>query len=292
MSIENPIYDKIYRNCFSIIENSSDRNIKRKRERLDREYKKLCETEDYERQEFYSIVHELRLYQYIKDLGITIIAANDNNAGPDFETGIGYIECVSTTKGEPGTPARLCIDERLNQSVNRYVSALPRLTNSISEKLERYKYYLDSNKINKSKPRIIALCTSVFSNEFHSDLNLDLALKILYGIDCRTMRFNMDTNSFIEEPGVEFHAYKDFAIKPPSNISLPLSYFYKDEYRQISGIIVNNNAITEELNKEYFCLLLNPLAGIPIDKTKLEGIKYFELDSVDNNYSTFCWRNQ
>ena len=106
------------------------------------------------------------------------------------------------------------------------------------------------------------------------------------------MRFNMDTNSFIEEPGVEFHAYKDFAIKPPSNISLPLSYFYKDEYRQISGIIVNNNAITEELNKEYFCLLLNPLAGIPIDKTKLEGIKYFELDSVDNNYSTFCWRNQ
>ncbi len=292
MSIENPIYDKIYRNCFSIIENSSDRNIKRKRERLDREYKKLCETEDYERQEFYSIVHELRLYQYIKDLGITIIAANDNNAGPDFETGIGYIECVSTTKGEPGTPARLCIDERLNQSVNRYVSALPRLTNSISEKLERYKYYLDSNKINKSKPRIIALCTSVFSNEFHSDLNLDLALKILYGIDCRTMRFNKETNSFIEEADVEFHAYKDFAVKPPKNAPLPLCYFYKDEFKCISGIIVNNNAITEELTKDYFCLLLNPLADIPIDKTKLECIKYFELDSVDNNYSTFCWRNQ
>ena len=292
MSINKPLSDKIYKICTSIISNSSDKNILLKRTRLDTTYATLCKTKDHELQEFYSIVHELRVYDYMKHMGISINAANDDKAGPDFATDLGYIECISVTKGLPGTPERLWIDERLNQSMNRYISALPRLSGAILDKTKKYKTYLANNIIDKRKPRIIALNTSVFSNEFHSQLNLELVLKILYGIGCRTMRFNLSTNSFVEENGIESHAYEDSAVKPPRNANLPLSYFYSEEFNDISGVIVNNNAISEDLEKEYFCLLLNPFANVSIYKTRLTGIKYFELDNIDANYATFRWYNQ
>lgn len=291
MSINEPLFDKIYKICTSIISNSFDKSILLKRARLDTAYATLCKTKNHELQEFYSIVHELRLYEYIKSLGIGINAANDNKAGPDFITELGYIECISVTKGLSGTPERLWIEEQLNQSMNRYISALPRLSGAILDKTKKYKTYLTNKIIDERKPRIIAINTSVFSNEFHSQLNLELVLKILYGIGCRTMRFSLTTNTFVEENGVESHAYEGSAVKPPRNVDLPLSYFYYEEFKDISGVIVNNNAISEDLEKEYFCLLLNPFANVPINKTRLSGIKYFELDNTDDNYATFRWHN-
>lgn len=292
MSINRPLFDSIYKKCIDIIELSPDANIAKKKNKLDSAYYTLCQKEDHELQEFYSIVHELRVYDYMKHMGISINAANDDKAGPDFATDLGYIECISVTKGLPGTPERLWIDERLNQSMNRYISALPRLSGAILDKTKKYKTYLANNIIDKRKPRIIALNTSVFSNEFHGQLNLELVLKILCGIGCRTIRFNLSTNSFVEENGIESHAYEDSAVKPPRNADLPLSYFYSEEFNDISGVIVNNNAISEDLEKEYFCLLLNPFANVSIDKTRLTGIKYFELDNIDANYATFRWYNQ
>lgn len=291
MSINKPLFDSIYKKCLGIIEQSADANITKKKNKLDSAYCTLCKKKDHELQEFYSIVHELRLYEYIKHLGIGINAANDDKAGPDFVTDLGYIECISVTKGLPGTPERLWIEERLNQSMNRYISALPRLSGAILDKTKKYKTYLTNKIIDERKPRIIAINTSVFSNEFHSQLNLELVLKILYGIGCRTMRFSLTTNTFVEENGVESHAYEGSAVKPPRNADLPLSYFYYEEFQDISGVIVNNNAISEDLEKEYFCLLLNPFATVPIDKTRLSGIKYFELDNTDDNYATFRWYN-
>ena len=66
-----------------------------------------------------------------------------------------------------------------------------------------------------------------------------------------------------------------------------VSYTHLDVYKRQ----VNNNAISEDLEKEYFCLLLNPFANVPINKTRLSGIKYFELDNTDDNYATFRWHN-
>lgn len=124
MSINKPLFDDIYHNCSDIISKSSDNNIQKKRVKLNSAYTKLCVEENPELQEFYSIVHELRLYQYIKDLGIAINAANDEKAGPDFITDLGYIECISATKGLLGTPERQWLDKRLKESMNRYIAAL------------------------------------------------------------------------------------------------------------------------------------------------------------------------
>lgn len=291
MSINKPLFDEIYDKCLLIINQSSDKNIKKKKTKLCATYNELCKTKDHELQAFYSVVHELRLYQYIKDLGIGITAANDNRAGPDFLTNIGYIECVSATKGLVGTPEREWLDKRLKQSMNRYLSALPRLSSAIVDKAKKYETYLQSQIIDETRPRIIAINTSIFSNEFHSNLNLDLVLKILYGIGCRTMRFNLLANSFVEEKGVESHTYEEVGVKPPRNVELQLNLFNEKEFEHISGVIVNNNAISEELQKDYCCLLLNPIAKLPIDETKLKGVKYFLLSAVDQQYVTYRWVN-
>lgn len=209
MSINKPLFDEIYEECLQIISNSQDKNIISKRTKLDVSYNKLCELEDHEHQEFYSVVHELRLYSYLKQIGISVSAANDNKAGPDFISDIGYIECVCLTKGEKGTPQRKCLDDCLRGSMNRYVAALPRLTSVLLDKQKKFSDYLSRNLIDENKPRIIAVNTSIFSNEFHSDSNLDLALKVLYGIGCQTMCFDIKTNSFVDEKGVETHAFED-----------------------------------------------------------------------------------
>lgn len=154
MSINKPLFDTIYKKCLLIITNSSDINIKNKQGQLCAAYKKLCKTEDHELQEFYSVVHELRLYQYIKDLGITVSALNDNKAGPDFITDLGYIECVSATKGLKGLPERNYLEKQLKQSMNRYVSAIPRLSSVIADKAKKYGIYLKDNVINEKIPRI------------------------------------------------------------------------------------------------------------------------------------------
>lgn len=292
MSINKNLFNYIFENCLSIITNSSDVNIKKKNVKLDLAYQTLSKTEDHELQEFYSIVHELRFYQYMKNLEKHIIAVDDNKAGPDFTTELGYIECVCASKGVKGTLERKYLDERLNQSMNRYIAALPRLSSVILDKKKKYESYLRHNKIDEKKPCIIAINTSIFSNEFHSDLNLDLILKILYGIGCTTMRFNLETNQFIEDTECESRLYEDTGLKPPKNIELQFNYFSQKEFENISGVILNNNSIGEELKKENFCLFLNPFARCPIDVSLLEGITYFQLSEMDEQHLTYCWHNK
>lgn len=293
MSINNPMYYDIYNECLQTIKETQDKNIVSKKKKLDAAYNELCELEDLEYHNFFSIVHELRLYEYVKKLGINISATNDTKAGPDFLSDLGYIECVCLTKGQEGTRQREWLDKTLkNNCINRYVVALPRLTSVILDKCKKIKEYISSNKINKSIPQIIAVNTSIFSNIFPGSLNLDLALNVLYGIGCIKKHIDVEHKAFVEENGVETHTYKDTALKPPLNAVLPLNYFSQDYFSDISGVLLLNNSIGENLNKKFFNLLLNPKANVPVETNLLSGITYFTLKSIENGYANFEWCNQ
>lgn len=290
MSINRDLFEFVYQNCLKIVNTSADLNIRKKEEKLVRSYNELCVKADPELQEFYSIVHELRLYNYLSILGLKPIASDDTKAGPDFSSEIGYIECVNATKGAVGTPERLYLDNKLKGSMNRYEAALPRLSGSIWDKSRKYKSYLKNKVISPDKPCIIALSTSIFSNEFHSASNLDLLLLILYGISYRTITYNLATNQFIKEQA-ETHAYLSESVKQPQKTSLPLDFFANSEYEHISGIILNNNSIGEDLDKKYFCLFLNPYAKNPINTNMLAEITYFAYDGIDEQYIKYKWFN-
>ena len=291
MSINKKMFESVYNNCLQIIENSNNLYIKEKELRLKKSYLKLREYEDPDLQDFYSIVHELRVYKYLCDLGLKVVVADDKKAGPDFSTRLGYIECVSATKGQKGTAAREYFDKVQQGTMNRYEALLPRLTSVFLDKSRKIKEYLDSSILDPNRPCILAVGTSVFANSNHHDLILELMLRILYGIGDQIISFNPSTNRFVHD-GIEKHLYQGEGFKQPSNIKLKLAYFGNLEYKHISGVILNNNAISEELEKQYFRLLLNPLAINPIDTSMLQHVEYFSWTSIDEKNINYGWKNR
>lgn len=291
MSINKPLFKKIYSECCAIIETSEDKNIKLKMDKLKSAYNELCRKQDCELQEFYSIVHELRTYQYLKILGINTVAQNDNLAGPDFNSDIGYIECVSVTKGKIGTAERQFLDAQLAGIMNRYLSALPRITSAIFDKKKKFSDYLNKNILSSDKPLIIAVNTSIFSNEFHSDLIINLTLKILYGVGAQSLPYNLATNSFVEQNGFQTHIFDERGKKSVDK-ELSLNYFALDDFRIISAIIMVNNSIGENLNNKYFNIFINPNAINCVDLQKIGNARYFDIYKADNNYLYYKWYNQ
>lgn len=289
MSINKQLFDSIYDECCKIIQFSQDKLLLQKKDKLDYSYKQLCETEDCELQEFYSIVHELRTYYFLCNNNLTVHVQDDNHIGPDFLCSeIGYIECISITKGAVGTECRKYVEKCLSRSMNRYLAALPRITSAIIDKKNKYETYLSKQAIDPNIPRLIAINTSIFSNEFNSDSIIDLLLKILYGIGCQIMRVKINPISFVEENGVESHQYNDIG-KKHSDLDLELNYFAKADFRNISAIILENNAIGENDISKYFFIFTNPLANVPIEIKNLKNIKTFIQEKADESHISYKW---
>ena len=276
MSINEKLFAQVYEECLSVIDATNDASVKRKRKKFEAAYQSMCKELDPEHTLFNSCVHELRTYQYLIDKGFSVSAANDNKAGPDFNVeGLGYVECVICTRGEPGT------EEQLAGESNRYRAALPRITTAIKEKRSKYAEYLCQGKISPDIPRIIAVSTTIFSNEVHRDLMVDLAKQILYGIGCEVINYNAIAKQFESTPGREVHCY-DNQGKKTSEKELDLDYFSRPEYQDISAVIIANNSIGDKLTDDCFFVFLNPNATVPIPEEIAKKLKCFERCGEDS----------
>lgn len=284
MSINKTKFASIYDECLEIIRSSSDKAILNKEEKLNKAYKKLVEHDNNELQEFYSIVHEVKTYHFLKTKGLAITAQNDNKKGPDFYCEeLGYIECVSVTRGEKGTECREYIEKCLARISLTYLAALPRITSVIIDKKKKFEDYLSKKTIDSQVPRIIAINTSVFSNLVRSDLMFELLLQILYGISNQVLWVRRNPISFIDEgEGVETHRYNDKGYKH-DHLELDLAYFEKEEYQNISAIILVKNAITENDIENNFIIFTNPLANVPINVERLRAFNVMVQRSKDDN---------
>ena len=268
------LYEKIYVDCKRIIELSDDKNIKSKTNKLEQSYKMVIADNDWETQEFHSIVLELFVYDFLRQKGYNVYARADKNAGPDFYSmELGNIECVSLTMGEDGTEGREYLEQLLNGMCNRYKAVFPRMSTAIAYKREKYNEYIKRGIV-IDNPRIICVGTAVFSSIMNSDLMHDVIRKILYGIGDQTFTFDMSKHEFIDNNGHEKHVFDDKIIKN-GKIPLEYDYFHKEEYRDISAIMLINSPIGEPLTEKHCTLYLNSRAKYPLDYTELEGIKCF-----------------
>ena len=280
----------VYKECCDIIDFSEDKYIKSKKIKLDAAYNKLRETQDIELQDFYSIVHELRTYDFLKKNCITVIASNDTNAGPDFCCKeLGYVECVSVTKGE-GNNIKY-IDECLSKDSNRYEAALSRITSKILDKTINYEKYLLDNTIEHNIPRIIAISTSCFANDVESSLIIDLMLKILYGIGSEIALFRPKGLLETAENKIKTHEYDNIGYKNRET-ELILDYFHQEYYKKISAIILENNALTEKIEKKYFNIFINPLAETPLNPSSCGKFQYFTRESYIEQKESYRWHNK
>lgn len=284
MSINKKIFASIYDECLEIIHSSSDKAILNKEEKLNKAYKKLVENDDAELQEFYSIVHELKTYHFLKTKGLAITAQNDNKKGPDFYCEeLGYIECVSVTRGEKGTECREYVENCLARKSFTYLAALPRITSVIIDKKKKFEDYLSKKTIDSQVPRIIAINTAVFSNLVSSDSMFELLLQILYGAGNQVLWVSKNPKSCIDEDeGVETYRYNDKGYKH-DHLELDLAYFEKEEYQNISAIILVKNAITENNIEKNFIIFTNPLANVPINVERLRAFTVMVQRSKDDN---------
>lgn len=288
MSINKPCFEKLYLNCCNIINKSNDDNIKKKQNKLDLAYKKLCEYEDCELQQFYSIVLELNVYKYLSDNGFSLKVADDKKIGPDFECDFGYLECISVTKGDKETPGRKFVDKQLSGCVNRHKSEIPRISAAIKEKKDKFNKYDKNNILEKNIPRIIVVGTSIFANEFQSISCIEDVMQILYSIGNEYLLYDVKNKQFIETENNQYRTY-DNSGKKSEDVILEFDYFYKNEYKSISAVILVCNSIFEEVEKNNFKIFLNPNATYPIDRALISTLDYFSFIKEDNGNFIYAW---
>ena len=111
--------------------------------------------------------------------------------------------------------------------------------------------------------------------------------KLLYGVGCMIMRCEKNNGGIKwKEP---YNKFDDIVKK--GDIEFNAAYFLNEEYNNISAVILNHNPFTEDIDKEYCQIYLNPNATIPIDTEKIKEFKYFYMKSYDVNSITFDWHN-
>ena len=291
MSINEKLFAQVYEECLSVIDAANDANVKSKRMKFEAAYQSMCKEPDPEHTLFNSCVHELRTYQYLIDKGFSVSASkdDDNHGGPDFNVeGLGYVECVICTRGEPKKEPRNYVDERLAGDLNCYMAALPRLTTAIKEKRDKYAKYLCQGIISPDIPRIIAVGATIFSNLVHADSIVELTEQILYGAGEELFYCNKKTGQFLGAPGVETRCYNDSGKKTLDK-ELKLNYFALDEYRDVSAVILINNSIGEKLTDAYFSLFLNPNANVPVPVDALKTLNYLIRTDATEQKETYQW---
>lgn len=289
MSINEKLFAQVYEECLSVIDAANDANVKSKRMKFEAAYQSMCKEADPEHTLFNSCVHELRTYQYLIDKGFSVSATDDNKAGPDFNVeGLGYVECVICTRGEPGTEARKFVDEQLAGESNRYTAALPRLTTAIKEKRDKYAKYLCQGIISPDTPRIIAVGATIFSNLVCADSMIKLVEQILYGAGEEVLFCSKRTWQFLERLGIETRCYNDSGKKAPER-ELKLNYFDLKEYHEVSAVILISNSIGEKLTDTYFSVFLNPNATVPVPVDALKTLNYLIRTEATEQKETYQW---
>lgn len=271
--------DEIYNECLEIIENSNDSNIKKKKNKLVASYKLMIDSDDNDNQDFRSVVYEIRLYNYIKNLGLNIQAQNDDKGGPDFLVPEKcYIECIISTTGKEeiiSIPQNKGIG---STTTNDHRLGISRLSNSFITKSEKYKCYLKKDKIQSKLPLVIAIDSSILCYRTFSKIVFENMKKVLYGIG--------DYQYYINSNGIpvlsECRAYTSTIFKKGKEINI--SYFMNEDYSHISAVIFNCHHIKDPFCKDNIMLFLNPYANYPLDINFFKDLKKFGL--IESDYAT------
>lgn len=282
--MEVNFYKQIFA-CYGKIKNLDATPVVEKRKKLIDKVKIAIQKRDIEYQEVYSVVHEIRLFDYLRQKNIGIMMHTDISAGPDFECDFGYIECVSITKGEGEN--KNVFEQIMKGRNNRYKAGGLRIASVLCDKKQKFMNYITDKKICNKKPCIIAVSTSILSNEVHHELSSTLMKKLLFGIDVQVICFKKE--------GVKTSETEDFYLYNPSvsknGKEFVTGYFWNDDFKDISAVILNHNAFTEDINDEYFEIYLNPNANVPIDIQSIQEFKYFYLKSKNTKEILFDWNN-
>lgn len=292
------LFCEAFCDALEIIKKTKSANIKSKKKKLIDSFCDTIKTADVYNQEFHSVCHELETFNYLSQIKQTPIPSDDKKAGADFNSDIGYIECISLTLGDNKAKSDLLEKLKKYQDyISHDVHTLPemiepRFTSAVNDKKNKFDKYIKDGVIDKNSKCIICVSPAILRHQTHSKTIEEIFEKILYGIDyLQTMVFSRGNNSTKPEHIETFNNYKDICKKNES-VSFRTGYFNLDEYKNISAVILTNRAIAERITKNNFIVFLNHKATNKINEEKLKNIVYFSYDDVVKNRVQFSYKNR
>lgn len=191
---------------------------------------------------------ELCTYKFLVDNGIEVFPPTQE-AGPDFDTAIGYVECIAITRGtfRNAIPYMSASVLREDGTLDGEITAQEVPTNAIklriasgfTEKKRKYAGYTAQNWFDTSKPRIIAINWSCEGSVIASDsrnIATNAALQALFGTGYPEIV--LKDGEVIDE-----RLSKIPVLKNANNSPVDVAFFAKppeDEAHRIDGVILSS----------------------------------------------------
>ncbi|MGV9001336.1 MAG: hypothetical protein ACOH18_00045 [Candidatus Saccharimonadaceae bacterium] len=218
---------------------------------------------------------ELCTFRYLKENNVEIYLP-ERDAGPDFDTSIGYVECIAVTRGFAANaiPIMQASILREDGTFDSDISFEPVPTNAIklrisagmSEKIRKYTGYEAKEWFNQTKPRLIALNWNADGAVMVSDsrnIATNAGLQTLFGTGYPEIIINPQTNQVIDE-----RLSREPVLTNANNSPIGVGYFGKEpgsDESRIDGVIMSSKW-PGSYNSANFRAVNNPFTqGIDIE---------------------------
>lgn len=192
---------------------------------------------------------ELTVYKHLRDSGIKI--NSNQSTGPDFDTEIGYIECVCVGRGAAQNaiplPKAAVIDGDGNIKGEINFEPVPvnemklRVSSGYQEKQRKYINYVNNGIINPQSPRIIAInwyCEGASWMTGRRSAQNDPAVQCIFGFGNLEVTFDTETGNIISSQLSQAPTVPKF-----NGEEIEVGYFNREvssDSERIDGVILSN----------------------------------------------------
>ncbi len=216
--------------------------------------------------DFYAKSWEMLTCRALLDSNISV-GANTVQAGPDYATEQGYIECINVEPEKDYVPQVTKPGAAIMLEVPETAIQL-RITNGFDKKSQAFKRYINRGMIDSIKPRIIAINYARAHEMAWTDdneLSDNYVLRSLFGMGPQQM-----VTGSGHEPQ-EFKVSFQPVITKGEDIEVPSDYFLTDKYKHISAVVYSNHHINSDKSFD-ISIVNNPCAEIPVSLEEFSAI--------------------
>lgn len=227
--------------------------------------------------EFDKLSWELVVFKHLTESGIAINTSQ--SAGPDFDTEIGYIECICLGQGHGDNaipiPKAAVIDEDgvLHGEIEFQPVPLNhmklRVGSGFYDKQQVYKRYVQRGYIDPGKPRIIALnwySDGAAALHGRGHMEHDPAIQTIFGSGNRQITIDT-TNGEVTDSSL---AHEPIISKANGQV-IDVGFFARqidDDTERIDGVILSNEW-PGSLRLEHARVINNPMSQVNLDLKRL-----------------------
>ncbi len=234
---------------------------------------------------------ELCVLKYLKENKVDV-KKPERRAGPDFDTSLGYVECIAVTRGVadnaiPNPKAAIMhkdgtLDEIEFHPVPTNAIKL-RISSAINDKTNKYEGYSRQDWFDKSKPRLIAINWfadgTVWASD-HREISTNASLQTLFGTGYPQITIDPTTHEVIDESLEQVPI-----LKKVNDSEVAVGYFARppeSDERRIDGIMLSSKWPGLYV-PESFRTVSNPFTnGVDLDALSLGLRTYTSIDEINN----------